>query len=232
MIAAIVPVYQESPQLIQSLIEHLSGYKNISQVVIAATKQDSNLKDLKSLFANNADQSRIRLLVTESFGRAVQMNAGANSVDEGCLLFVHSDTCLPDDADQLIINALNTHQWGRFDVQLDDNGFSYKIISWFMNKRSRLTGISTGDQAIFCHRDIFRQLGGFPNQALMEDVEFCKRAKKISPPVFIDSTVVTSARRWQKNGVVKTILLMWGLRALYWFGIKPDKLALMYRQIR
>jgi len=232
VIAAIAPVYQESPQAIQSLIEHLTSFENICEIVIVATRQDSSLTAVTSLFSNLTDQNQIKLVVSESAGRATQMNAGANSTTASVLLFVHSDTFLPARADKLIIESLCTYKWGRFDVQLDDTGFSFKIISWFMNKRSRLSGISTGDQAIFCNRELFEELDGYPQQPLMEDIEFCKRAKKQGPPALINASVVTSARRWKKAGMVKTVLLMWWLRALYWLGVKPEKLAMMYRQVR
>ena len=232
MIAAIAPAYQESPQQIQLTIERLLSYQNISQIVIALTRQDSNLTDIELLVQSFADQDRISISISEAPGRAAQMNHGASEVNNGILLFVHCDTQLPDQADDMIIESLKGRQWGRFDVQLDDNKFIFKMISWFMNKRSRLTGISTGDQAIYMKRGLFQQLDGFPDQALMEDVEFSKQAKKISPPAFIATPVVTSARRWQQGGVIKTILLMWRLRALYWIGVSPDRLAQMYRQIR
>ena len=159
------------------------------------------------------------------------MNHAAKSVNSRVLLFLHADTRLPKQADQLILASVN-NAWGRFDVRLDDDGWMYRMIAFFMNVRSRLTSICTGDQAIFVTTDLFRQLNGFPQQPLMEDIEFSKQAKKHYPPVNLNAKVITSARRWQKKGVVKTILLMWWLRGLYAIGVSPDRLSVMYKHIR
>ena len=232
MIAAITPAFEESPQQVKSIVEHLLSYKNISQIVIALTREDSNLFEIESLVRSFTARNRVKISISEAPGRAVQMNNGASEIDAEIFLFVHCDTQLPNQADDLIIESMKTHQWGRFDVQFDDNKIIFKVVSWFMNKRSRLTGISTGDQAIFVKRELFQQLDGFPNQVLMEDVEFSKQARRIGLPAFVGTPVVTSARRWQQGGVIKTILLMWWLRVLYWFGVSPERLAQMYRQIR
>ncbi len=230
MISAITPVYRESIDQINAVIAHLSEFNNISEIIIAATQQDPDFKEIESWFATQIEP--VKLVVTQQAGRAAQMNQAAEVAKSDYLVFLHCDTRLPDNADKLIIELLSKRQWGRFNVQLDDNKWMFQLISWFINKRSRLTQISTGDQAIFTQRLFFERLGGFPNQALMEDVEFSKRAKQKSEPAFIHDPVITSARRWQKGGIVRTILLMWWLRALYWLGVSPDRLAKVYRQIR
>ena len=163
-------------------------------------------------------------------GRAVQMNAGAKNCDADVLLFLHADTRLPQDADRLIAQAIKSgFPWGRFDVCIDGPHRMLRIVERLMNLRSRLTGIATGDQAMFVRRDVFERLGGFADLPLMEDIELSKRLKQISPPACLKVPVVTSARRWEEQGVWRTIVLMWRLRLAYFFlGADPHALALRY----
>ncbi|HEX9182453.1 MAG TPA: TIGR04283 family arsenosugar biosynthesis glycosyltransferase [Burkholderiales bacterium] len=158
-------------------------------------------------------------------GRAAQMNAGAAAAAGDALLFLHADTFLPPDADRLVLAALATHAWGRFDVTIDSQDPRLAVIAYFMNRRSRLSGIATGDQAIFVRREAFP---GFPPIALMEDVAFSRAMKRVSPPACLPARVHTSARRWEKRGVARTVLLMWRLRFAYWRGGDPDELARHY----
>jgi len=158
-------------------------------------------------------------------GRAAQMNAGAAAATGGALLFLHADTFLPPEADRLVLEALATHAWGRFDVEIDSADPRLAVIAYFMNRRSRLTGIATGDQAIFVRRADFP---GFPAIALMEDVAFSRAMKRVSPPACLAARVRTSARRWEEKGVARTVLLMWRLRYAYWRGADPDALARRY----
>jgi rSAM/selenodomain-associated transferase 2 len=162
-------------------------------------------------------------------GRAAQMNAGAEHARGGALLFLHADTALPPAADELIVAALAEHHWGRFDVRLDGAHPVLPIVAALMNLRSRLTGIATGDQAIFMRRETFAVLGGFASLPLMEDVECCKRLKRIGVPANLRARVVTSGRRWEKFGVWRTILLMWRLRLAYFCGADPEALARLYQ---
>ncbi len=226
----ITPVFRESIAQIAALVEHLSGFDNICEIIIVASQQDPDFLDIQS-FANR-ELGQIEFIAGPLTGRAAQMNYGAAFSNGEHLLFLHCDTRLPQDADNLILQALSGRQWGRFDVRLDDDRFVFKVIAWFINQRSRLSKISTGDQAIFVNRDYFKELNGYPDQALMEDIEFSKRAKRKSNPAFINEPAITSARRWQQDGIIKTVLLMWWLRALYWLGVSPERLAKMYRQIR
>ena len=164
-------------------------------------------------------------------GRAQQMNAGAFDTSlptAQALLFLHADTQLPPDALQWIETALKQRAWGRFNVQLDAPGLAFRMIETMMNLRSRFSGIATGDQAMFVRTEAFQSVGGFPNQALMEDVELSSRLLKLSRPACLGERVTTSARKWQKNGVWKTIFLMWRLRLAYFLGAKPENLALKY----
>lgn len=158
-------------------------------------------------------------------GRAAQMNAGAAAARGDALLFLHADTRLPPEADRLVREALAAHAWGRFDVAIDSDDPRLAVIAYFINRRSRLSGIATGDQAMFVRRDAFP---GFPPIALMEDVAFSRAMKQVGPPACLAARVVTSARRWERHGVARTVLLMWRLRYEYWRGADPDELARRY----
>jgi rSAM/selenodomain-associated transferase 2 len=164
-------------------------------------------------------------LLTAARGRAVQMNAGALAARGDAFLFLHADTRLPPNADEAILSSLKTHLWGRFDVSIEGRHPLLKLVAWAMNLRSRLTGIATGDQAIFVRREAF---GGFPEIALMEDVAFCKAMKRRGPPACLRGRVLTSPRRWESRGVLRTIVLMWRLRLLYFLGAPPERLARLY----
>jgi rSAM/selenodomain-associated transferase 2 len=162
-------------------------------------------------------------------GRSLQMNAGATVAKGDVLLFLHADTHLSDGADRLALDALTRSggAWGRFDVRIDGGGV-FALISAFMNARSRLTGIATGDQAMFVSRAAFERAGGFPPIALMEDVALSARLKRLGRPLCLTSRVTTSARRWRKHGTLHTIVLMWRLRLKFFFGADPEKLAKIY----
>ncbi len=170
-------------------------------------------------------------------GRASQMNAGAQTDearDADVLLFLHADTQLPQDADRIVARALadGAHSWGRFDVRLDADGWPLRLVETLMNWRSRATGIATGDQAIFATRAAFDWLHGFAPLPLMEDVDFSSRAGRLTRPAALRERVVTSARRWQRHGVWRTVALMWWLRLSYFFGADPAALARRYRDAR
>ena len=162
------------------------------------------------------------------------MNLGAAAAQGDLLLFLHADTCLPEDCiSQLEAAFLNPQFiWGRFDVRLSDHDWRYRIIEKSMNWRSRLTAVATGDQAIFVRRASFERLGGFAPIALMEDVELSKRLRRIARPYCLKSQVLVSARRWQQQGIVATILVMWWLRLLYIGGVAPEKLLQIYSKDR
>lgn len=163
-------------------------------------------------------------------GRARQMNAGADLATGDALLFLHADTLLPPGFLPLIRQALadETHLWGRFDLSFEPRNRRLDLVAWLVNRRSRLTRVCTGDQAIFVHAQVFRDFGGFHDMPLMEDIEFSRRLRYLTPPACLDARVVTSSRRWMANGVVRTIVLMWWLRLLYWLGVSPDRLARIY----
>jgi len=162
-------------------------------------------------------------------GRAAQMNAGAKAAMGDYLLFLHVDTRLPENARLALMKVFAAGAvWGRFDVRLSGDRPLFRTIEASMNWRSRLTGIATGDQAMFVRRDVFERIGGFPEIPLMEDIALSGRLKRIARPACLRERVVTSSRRWEQNGTARTILLMWRLRLLYFLGTDPAKLAALY----
>lgn len=166
-------------------------------------------------------------------GRALQMNAGAARARTDVLLFLHADTRLPPLADVLVLQAVQRSDkgacWGRFDVRIEGRPRMLRVVAALMNLRSRASGIATGDQAIFITREAFERVGGFPEQALMEDIEISRRLKRLGRPACLRARVCTSGRRWEQRGVWCTIVLMWRLRWRYWRGESPTRLAEAYR---
>jgi rSAM/selenodomain-associated transferase 2 len=170
------------------------------------------------------------LVMSAPRGRASQMNAGAARATGEVLLFLHADTRLPADADILVLDQLRLREdgWGRFDVGLKGSHWMLPVVAFMMNVRSRVTGIATGDQAIFVSAALFRRLRGYPDIPLMEDIAFSKMLGGISPPIALRQRVEVSARRFEAKGVWRLILLMWRLRLAYWLGADPAALALRY----
>ena len=164
-------------------------------------------------------------------GRALQMNVGAAKASGDVLLFLHADTRLPREAERLVLDGLarSAHDWGRFDVTIEGRHPMLRLVAAMMNLRSRLTGIATGDQAIFVKREAFAAAGGFPEIPLMEDIALSKRLKRKSRPLCLRERATTSGRRWETHGVFRTILLMWRLRLAYFLGADPAALAGRYR---
>lgn len=222
-ISIIVPMLNESSQL-PDLLEHIIEYKKAGCDVILVDGGSSDQS------AEQAEALGFTVLRSEK-GRAIQMNTGAKSASSDILLFLHADTRLPENADQIIERAFEDKnaQWGRFDIKITGQAFMLKVVAWFMNHRSRLSSIVTGDQAVFIRRDLFEKLGGFPVQALMEDIEFSKRLKGTCKPIALREKVHTSGRRWEQKGIWRTIFLMWSLRFAYWRGASAAELASKYR---
>lgn len=164
-------------------------------------------------------------------GRARQMNAGATQAQGDVLWFIHADTQVPEESEQLLLKALEGPDtvWGRFDVRLSGRHPLLKLIAGLMNLRSCLTGIATGDQGIFVRRALFVAVGGYPDQPLMEEIALSKQLKQLSKPLCIKTPLVTSSRRWESRGILRTVLLMWRLRLLYRLGADPARLARLYR---
>ncbi len=163
-------------------------------------------------------------------GRARQMNAGAAVAHGDVLLFLHADTQLPADADLRVLAVLASSGclWGRFDIRLAGKNPVYRLIEFMINLRSRVSGIATGDQAIFVRRTIFQTLGGYPDIPLMEDIEICRTLKRFARPYCLRVRAVTSCRRWEQRGILRTMILMWWLRLAYALGVSAGWLARYY----
>lgn len=222
-LAVIVPVLRE-PAL-DRLLHQLAAMDFDERIVVAADDGAT----LAAWPPGGHDGSGARLLRAPR-GRAAQMNAGARAAAAEVLLFLHADTRLPPDACARVRDAVARGAvWGRFDVRLSGRHPLLRLVERLMNLRSALTGIVTGDQAMFVRRDAFVLLGGFAPIPLMEDVELSARLKWIDRPWRIRVPVLTSSRRWERAGTVRTILRMWCLRALYALGVSPVRLARWYR---
>jgi rSAM/selenodomain-associated transferase 2 len=221
-LSIIIPVLNEADTIVAA-VQALTPLRARGAEIIAVDGGSSD--DTVTLATAHSDR-----VITSARGRATQMNAGAAVARGDVLLFLHADTRLPPDADRLIVDGLarSRRAWGRFDVAIDGNHPLLPVVAAFMNARSRLTGVATGDQAMFMTRTAFDAAGGFPEIALMEDIAFAQRLKHISPPLCLRARVTTSGRRWKTRGVLRTILLMWRLRLAYFLGAKPEDLARRY----
>nr|WP_317198588.1 TIGR04283 family arsenosugar biosynthesis glycosyltransferase [uncultured Psychrobacter sp.] len=233
-VSIIVPILNEANNL-PHLFTYIAGLNPSPQQVILVDggSHDDSLVLAQKFIADlkNDNQSGIDWQVIKSqAGRARQMNKGASLATGDILLFLHADTKLPTQAVTDITTAIQVKGWGRFDVRLDSPDWTLKLVSKMINYRSRLTSIATGDQAIFIKRKVFEEINGYPNQALMEDVEISKRLKSIGKPVCLKSKVITSARRWEQHGTWRTIVLMWQLRFDYWRGVSADNIWQRYYQ--
>ena len=221
-LSIVMPVLNEAAGL-QATLQALQALRAGGHELIVV--DGGSHDDSAALAAAQADQ-----VVHSPRGRARQMNAGAARARHDTLLFLHADTRLPAAADAAIAQSLQGGaRWGRFDVRIEGRSAWLPVVAWFMNRRSRLSGIATGDQALFVQRALFQELGGFPEQPLMEDVELSRRLRAQSRPACLRARVVTSGRRWDERGAWRTIVLMWRLRWLYWRGTPAEQLARAYR---
>lgn len=224
-IAVIVPVLNEAGT-IEGQLAALRG-QGFAEILVV----DGGSTDVTADLVRAAG-GPVRL-IEAARGRAAQMNAGARAARAGVLLFLHADTRLPDNAAARIRVALHAGRpWGRFDVRLDGAHPLLRAVEFLMNWRSALTGVCTGDQALFVERAVFESLGGYAAIPIMEDIELTRRLKRIARPARIREPVVTSARRWRQRGVVRTILSMWRLRLLYRLGVPAERLARHYPEVR
>lgn len=232
-ISIVVPVYNEIKFIEQYFNRIVSLAGDVNQIVIVDGKSnDGTYEKLKLMLDNHPDKEHINLYQSES-GRARQMNIGVEKSLADAIIFLHVDTVLPENGILLVKESIARGVfWGRFDVKIDATPFIYRLTENLMNWRSALTSIATGDQAIFVKRDVFNMIGGFPIMPLMEDIAISVRLKTVDTAKRIKSPVLTSARRWQENGVWSTILLMWAIRLAYWSGIKPERLARWYQRAK
>lgn len=223
MISIIVPTCNEGAN-VRELLGHLRRRSGWHDIIIADASDDEYSQ--RTLSQINADDS-VTILSGCERGRAVQMNTAAWQAQGDTLLFLHCDTWLPKGALERIREYRMRYRWGRFEVRLDAPGIPYRVIETMINLRSRLRRLATGDQAIFVSARLFREIGGYIEQPLMEDIALSGQLQKY-PPALITQPVLTSARRWQNRGIVKTVLLMWKLRLYYWLGADPQRLCREY----
>lgn len=219
-LSIVLPVFDEAPE-IRSCLEALAPIRRRGIEVVVA--DGGSTDDTVALARPLADR-----VITAPRGRGAQSHAGAQAALGENLLFLHADTRLPENADRRILGALSAHPWGRFDVDIAGSHRMLGVIATMMNLRSRLSGIATGDQAMFMRRSTYEAAGGFSDIPLMEDLALSKALRRIGRPACLRERVSTSGRRWEKHGVARTVLLMWQLRAAYFLGADPRRLARRY----
>lgn len=228
-LAIIIPTLNEAA-VIDAALARLAPLRARGVRVIVADGGSSDDTVMRALKGADA-------VVPAARGRGRQMNAGARhplAAESDVLLFLHADTELPPDADRLVLRTLANapNDWGRFDVAIAGASPMLRVVAAMMNWRSRATGIATGDQAMFVLHSAFVALDGFAPIPLMEDIEFSSRARLLSRPLALREKAVTSGRRWERDGVWRTIFLMWRLRLAYFLGADPAHLARTYRSTR
>ena len=221
LLSIIIPTWNES-SCIATTLTLLQPIRQWSEIIVVDAGSEDSTQELARPLAD--------LVITSEKGRAVQMNTGANSANGQYLLFLHADTQMPLTTQSALFTTLKqTPVWGRFDIALSGQTIILQIVATFMNWRSRLTGIATGDQGIFVQQTQFTTIGQFPNIALMEDIAISRKLRKVSRPTCIAQPLITSSRRWESAGSMATIMLMWRLRLQYFFGTDPEKLAHIYQ---
>lgn len=218
----IIPLLNERENIITTLPD-LQWFRQLGHelIVVDGGSHDDSVREAEP-FAD--------LVVSSPAGRSRQMNAGASHASGDYLLFLHIDTTIAKDCIAELDQKLSTsrHAWGHFDVLLSGRHIMFRIIESMMNLRSRLSGIATGDQLIFVSRDTFQLISGYADIPLMEDIEICRRLKRLGKPLCLSEKVMTSSRRWEMNGIMPTIIFMWRLRFSYWLGTDPRVLAKQY----
>ena len=221
-LSIIIPVLDEEAAVVGALTRLAPmRARGVELIVVDGGSHDATIERARPLAERTVAAPR---------GRGAQMNAGAAIASGDVLLFLHADTRLPLEADRLVQDGLarSGRAWGHFGVRIEGRSPLLPLVARLMNARSRLSRIATGDQAMFATRDAFDQAQGFPDIALMEDIVLSRRLKRISPPIMLRPSVVTSGRRWDERGALRTIWLMWRLRLAFFFGAAPDALAQRY----
>jgi len=224
MISCIIPVVNEEALIARSL-SALQSFRSQGHEIIIVDGGSEDASAKMSLPLSDR-------VIFSPAGRSRQMNAGAREASGEILLFLHADTRLPEGADLLIQSEMmrQGRTWGRFDVRLSGMHPLFRVVECLMNWRSRFSGIATGDQGIFVKREVFQSVGGFPEIDLMEDIALSRLLKRSGRPLCLRQKVLTSSRRWEKNGILRTVLLMWRLRLAYSLGADPKDLAERYRR--
>src|SRR5579863_2043703 len=219
----VVPVLNEAAIIVAALQALAPLRTRGAEIIVVDGGSSDGTPDLAQSLAD-------RVIAAPS-GRGAPLNAGAALGTGDALVFLHADTALPENADRLVAAALRQRSWGRFDLRIAGRHPLLAIIARMINWRSRATGIATGDQAIFVTREAFLAVGGFPDLPLMEDIAISRRLKRLCRPYCIGAPVVTSGRRWEHHGVLRTVVLMWRLRLAYYFGVEPARLARRYEPV-
>ena len=221
-LSIVVPTLNEAPGIV-SFLQPLQRLREGGVELILA---DSGSRDGTVAAATPL----VDRVLSSPRGRALQMNAGAALAGGDVLLFLHADARLPGEAEWLILEGLREtgRRWGRFDVRLSGAAPMLRVVEWMMNRRSRLTGIATGDQGLFVERGLFEEAGGFPAIALMEDIALSATLKRHGRPLCLAQRVIASSRRWEEHGIWRTIALMWRLRLAYFLGAEPARLPEIY----
>jgi rSAM/selenodomain-associated transferase 2 len=224
-LSVIVPMLDEEPGIATTLASIRKGAPKAEVIVVDGGSNDGSITAATPL----ADR-----VLSSARGRACQMNVGAAAASGDCLTFVHADTIVPASFGEDIRRALSASEvvGGRFDVELDDASIPYRLIGILISLRSRISRTATGDQAMFVRRDVFESLGGFPELELCEDLDFARKLKRRGRVACLRTRVTTSARRWHRDGLIRTIVRMWMIRGLYLLGVSPARLRRMYADTR
>ena len=232
-ITVIIPVLNEQVSVSECLrqferLDRGGSCASYCEIIVVDGGSSDRTWDIASEF------SQAKVLLSKIPGRAAQMNAGAERASGDILLFLHTDTYLPQNAFDEIIDSINSDGTvgGRFRLRLSESGISYRLIGVMSTLRSKYLGITYGDQAIYVRKDVFQRVGGFPEIPIFEDSEFCKKLSRTGNFQMLHEQVTASARRWKKNGVWKTVLKMWLLKFLYSLEVPPEKLVKHYECVR
>lgn len=219
LISIIIPVLNEADCLDQTLknLLHRQWVKDHCEIIVSdGGSHDGSLEIVRRHPCK---------LIHSDVGRARQMNTASRNARGQVLLFLHADSILPDNIGDLIASEKD---WGFFRLRLSADSFAYRIIETAINLRTRISKVAGGDQCLFFRRRFFEALGGYPEIPLMEDIAISKKARQLAAPLIIESAVISSSRRWQQQGIVKTVLLMWSLRLAFWLGVNPARLHRIY----
>jgi len=222
-VSIVIPALNEADRIANILEQLKPAIIAGHQVIVVDGGSEDNTAEI-------ASGPGVQVVVSDRTDRAYQMNLGIRETDGDAVLFLHADTQLPKGAIELITRCLELdYFWGRFDVRLSGRAFMFRIIERMMNLRSCLTGIATGDQAMFISREGLDIAGDFPDIPVMEDVAMSKLLKLLlGRPACIHHPVITSSRRWEQKGITRTVLLMWWLRLIYFLGVSPATIARRY----
>jgi len=219
LFSIIIPVLNEAANLDQSLagLFGSSGIENHCEVIICDGGSEDESLEIAGRYACR--------IVHSDAGRAIQMNTASRSARGQFLLFLHADSSLPANFFEIFDTR---SRWGFFRLRLDGRAAAYRVIEFAINLRTRSSRVAGGDQGLYFKRDFFLSLGGYPEIPLMEDIAICKMARRKAKPVVISAAITSSTRRWQDNGIISTVFLMWTLRFAFWLGVDPGRLHRIY----